>query len=132
MATTVQRQQFSVDDVYEDVRRQTLDMSISTLVSKLAWGIGRRSVARLTKTSDPSTISRWIKERAQPSLINLQRVREGYCVYETMHRYFQSDVVAEQWLTGACARFDYGMPLDALADGRIRDVVAAMKADILR
>jgi len=76
-------------------------------------------------------VSRWISGRSTPHPETLQRIREGYCVYETMHRYFGSDVAAEQWLTGASARFDYGMPLDALADNRLREVIDAMKADVI-
>ncbi|TAM91129.1 XRE family transcriptional regulator [bacterium] len=133
MPASAVQDHFSVDRVFEDVRLEiTQIVDPAEIVRKLAYALGRRGVARLTHTSDPSTVSRWITGRAAPHAQTLQRIREGYCVYETMRRYFGSDTAAEQWLTGASARFDYGMPLDALADSRLRDVIAAMKADIIQ
>jgi len=126
------RDHFSVDMVYDNIRKELSGIDdAKKLVRMLAYALGRRGVARLTNTSDPSTVSRWITGGATPHSQTLQRIREGYCVYETMRRYFGSDTAAEQWLTGASARFDYGMPLDALANDRLRDVIAAMKADII-
>ena len=116
-----------VSALLEQAHREAYRLEPPQLAAFLANFLGRPTVARLTKTANPNTVTKWRLEKAVPEASRLERMREAYQIFWTLTHLGLSDVNAEQWLRGKNPVLGFRMPVDVLADGDFEVVIKAVK-----
>jgi transcriptional regulator with XRE-family HTH domain len=83
-------------------------------------GIEPADIARVTGAAR-ATVSSWIRATRRPGAVHRQRLLELVAVVDRLDRVMNEDYIAI-WLQKPSAALDDRSPLDALGDGRYRDV----------
>lgn len=97
------------------------------LARHLADKLGRPTVARLTGTPDPNTVTRWAMGRNQPGDARLDRMRHAAYVFNALVGLGLSETNARQWFRGANPTLGDEMPMDAIERGEFKQVIAAVR-----
>lgn len=98
------------------------DDVLRTLVN----GLGKKVVAAIFKR-DVRTIERWLKSTANLGMENERLLRDTYQIFLLLAE--ADDIhVARAWFLGMNPNLNDHSPIEALAAGRAREVVAAARA----
>jgi hypothetical protein len=116
-----------VAQLLEQTHRDAYRMDPGDLAGLLADRLGRPTVARLTGTANPNTVTKWRTRKAVPENERIDRMREAYQVFFTLVGIGLNEVNAEQWFRGKNPVLNFAMPVDVLAKGKFDEVIAAVK-----
>ncbi len=85
-----------------------------------ALGIQPADIARVTGAAR-ATVGSWIRASRRPGAVHRQRLLELVAVVDRLHRVMSEDYIAI-WLQKPQPALGDDTPLDALGEGRYRDV----------
>jgi uncharacterized protein (DUF2384 family) len=98
------------------------------LARYLADKLGRPTVARLTGTPDPNTITRWAMRKNEPGEARIDRMRHAAYVFNALVGLGLSETNARQWFRGANPSLGDEMPMDVLKRDDYQRVIAAVRS----
>jgi hypothetical protein len=110
-----------------EAHRESFKLEPHELAACLADKLGRPTLARLTQTSNPNTVTKWRTKKAIPENFRVDRMREAYQIFFALTRIGLSEINAEQWFRGKNPILGLRMPVDVLAEGQFELVVEAFK-----
>jgi hypothetical protein len=113
-----------VTDLQHAHRRAT-ETTIADLVKTLQEVLGRQLVASLAGV-DVKTVDRWAEGR-KPRADSEARLRTAFQVYQLLLSR-DSDHTARAWFLGLNPQLDDVSPIEALREGRLREVIVAAKS----
>ncbi len=97
------------------------DAILRTLVNSL----GKRAVAAIFK-KDARTIDRWLKSPTSLGMDNERLLRDSFQIFSLIEEADDAHV-ARAWFLGMNPHLSDHSPIEVLADGRAREVVAAAR-----
>lgn len=106
--------------------RESVTLSIKDVVLFLTDNLGNTLVREMTNAS-ASTVNRWKEGKTQP---NTEMERLLRATYEIFQRIGEEDSAhtARAWFIGMNPQLDDESPLEAICEGRFREVSAAADA----
>ena len=108
--------------------RETVSESVASITSFLADLLGARLTARLAGV-DTSSISRWKSGTATPHEDSERRLRAAHQVARLLLA-VDADQTARAWFIGMNPQLDDEAPIDAIAFGDAKAVLAAARSFI--
>ena len=108
--------------------RETVSESVVSITSFLADLLGGRLTARLAGV-DTSSISRWKSGTANPQADSEHRLRAAHQVARLLLAVDADDTV-RAWFIGMNPQLEDGAPIDAIAAGDTKAVLAAARSFI--
>jgi hypothetical protein len=106
--------------------RQSVTITPTDLVTALCDKLGPKSVAYIVDR-DASSISRWKSGASDPGEAALRPLRVTYQVFQMLEG-LESDHTIRAWFMGTNPQLDDESPLEAVREGRNREVLAAARA----
>lgn len=98
----------------------------SWVAARLQEALGREVVAAIAGR-DPRQVSRWVAGTARPPLREMQLLRDTYQIVQVLAD-VEADEVVRAWFLGMNPQLEDISPMEALAAGRVRDVLGAARA----
>jgi hypothetical protein len=105
---------------------ESVRITVEDLITTLTEKLGTKLVAFMVD-KDPSSVGRWRSGRSKPSDEAVRTMRSAYQVFQMLERH-DSDATIRAWFMGMNPQLDDASPLEALQDGRNREVMAAARA----
>jgi hypothetical protein len=104
---------------------QSIGAARDDVLRVLVGGLGKKAVAAVFQ-KDVRTIERWLKSTSSLSMENERLLRDTYQIYAML---VEADdaYVARAWFIGMNPALADRSPIDMLAEGRAREVVAAAR-----
>jgi hypothetical protein len=106
--------------------KASVQLASTAIVSRLQDALGRDVVAIITGKT-PRQVSRWVSGEAKPPVREQQLLRDTYQVVELLAE-VDADEVVRAWFIGMNPQLEDEAPAELIADGRVRDVMAAARA----
>lgn len=103
-----------------------MQLASTAIVARLQDALGRDVVAIITGKT-PRQVSRWVSGEAKPPVREQQLLRDTYQVVELLAE-VDADEVVRAWFIGMNPQLEDEAPAELIADGRVRDVMAAARA----
>lgn len=116
----------SVDRVRTTAHRRSIEVTQTDLVSALTTKLGSALVAYMVGR-DRSTLSRWQRGTTVADEAALQPLRVSYQIVQ-MLEHEEADPTIRAWFMGSNPQLDDMSPVEAIHEGRNRDVIAAARA----
>jgi hypothetical protein len=107
-------------------RAQT-EESIGGIARFLQETYSQRLTAHIAGIEDPKQVGRWCKEQSTPRYDSEERLRTAYQVFKLIEG-GENFHIARAWMIGMNPQLDDDSPLQAIADARFKDVMAAARA----
>lgn len=104
---------------------EAMRANIAAVVARLQAVLGR-DVLALATGREPRQISRWIAGDAKPPTREAQRIRDVYQIVQILTD-VDPDEVVRAWFLGMNPQLDDVSPVELLAAGRPREVLAAAR-----
>jgi hypothetical protein len=109
------------------VHRKTIRISNADLVSSLKQNLGTQVVALIAGV-DKKTVLRWIEDRADVMRDESEkRLRAAYQVFELLAT-VDAPPTIRAWFIGMNPQLEDDSPAEALAEGKLREVLSAARA----
>lgn len=106
--------------------KASVALASPAIVARLQEALGRDVVAIITgKTA--RQVSRWVSGEAKPPLAEQRLLRDTFQVVELLAE-VDTDEVVRAWFIGMNPQLEDAAPAEVIADGRVRDVMAAARA----
>lgn len=106
--------------------KESVVLASPAIVARLQEVLGRDVVAIITgKTT--RQVSRWASGDAKPPLEEQRLLRDTFQVVQLLAE-VDPDEVVRAWFIGMNPQLDDAAPLEVIAEGRVRDVMAAARA----
>ncbi|MFF9727082.1 XRE family transcriptional regulator [Streptomyces gardneri] len=105
----------------------SMDAPIPEIAQFLQDTFSQRTVAFLAGIKDVKQVGRWCKEQNAPRYDSEIRLRTAYHVFRYVEER-ENRHVARAWMMGMNPQLDDDAPLQALADDRFKDVMAAARS----
>lgn len=109
-----------------EAHRRATEATIADLVKTLQEVLGRQLVAALAGV-DVKTTDRWAEGQSKPRQESETRLRTAFQIYQLLLSR-DSEHTARAWFLGLNPQLDDVSPIEALREGRLREVVVAAKS----
>jgi len=106
--------------------QQGLALPLEAIINDLAAVLGRELLAFIADKEE-RTVRRWIADESTPNPTTAARLRDVFQVL-TLLRSEEGDHTIRAWFMGMNPQLDDVAPAEALAEGRVRDVMLAARA----
>lgn len=106
--------------------KASVTLAAPSIVGRLQEVLGRDVVAIITGKA-PRQVSRWVSGEAKPPLQEQQLLRDTFQVVELLAE-VDPDEVVRAWFIGMNPQLEDAAPAELIAQGRVRDVMAAARA----
>jgi len=110
-----------------EAHAKTVQESAADIARFLVEVLGSRLTASLAGVRDPHEPGHWASGTHHPRPQAEQRLRAAYQVFRLLQS-VESPHVVRAWFIGMNPQLDDESPVEALAAGRLRDVMAAARA----
>ncbi|WP_166787712.1 hypothetical protein [Cryobacterium luteum] len=108
------------------VHKASVELAPTAIVARLQEVLGRDVVAIITGKT-PRQVSRWVAGEAKPPLQEQRLLRDTFQVVELLAE-VDPDEVVRAWFIGMNPQLEDAAPAELIAEGRVRDVMAAARA----
>ena len=105
---------------------QAVVAAIPEIVDRLSTVLGRDVLAVLVKRT-PRAVTRWVAGDAEPPAREEDLLRDAFQIVQLLSK-VEADEAIRAWFTGMNPQLGDESPVEALREGRVRDVVAAARA----
>jgi hypothetical protein len=106
--------------------KASVQLASTAIVTRLQDVLGRDLVGIITGKT-PRQVSRWASGEAKPPVHEQQLLRDTYQVVELLAE-VDADEVVRAWFMGMNPQLEDEAPAELIAQGRVRDVMAAARA----
>ncbi|MDY7541807.1 hypothetical protein [Cryobacterium sp. 5B3] len=106
--------------------KESVALALPSIVARLQKVLGRDVVAVITGKT-PRQVSRWFAGEAKPTMHAQQLLRDTFEIVELLSE-VDSDEVVRAWFIGMNTQLRDAAPAEVIAEGRVRDVMAAARA----
>lgn len=106
--------------------RSSVQLASTAIVARLQEVLGRDVVAIITGKT-PRQVSRWVAGEAKPVAREQRVLRDTFQVVELLAE-VDPDEVVRAWFIGMNPQLEDAAPAELIAEGRVRDVIAAARA----
>ena len=113
-------------DVRRSAHREAVVAAISEIVGRLRTVLGRDVLAVLVKRT-PRAVTRWVAGEAEPPAREEDLLRDAFQITQLLSE-VEPDEVIRAWFMGTNPQLGDEPPIEALREGRVRDVMAAARA----
>ena len=103
-----------------------MQLASTAIVARLQEVLGRDVVAIITGKT-PRQVSRWVSGEAKPVAREQRVLRDMFQVVELLAE-VDPDEVVRAWFIGMNPQLEDSAPAELIAEGRVRDVIAAARA----
>ncbi|MEO8907780.1 MAG: hypothetical protein ABI310_06835 [Microbacteriaceae bacterium] len=110
------------------VHQRAMQLSVPEIVGHIQSVLGRELLALITG-KDGRTVTRWISGPQRPPRAEEKLIRDTFQVLEVLLT-VQDPSVVRAWFMGMNPQLDDQSPAEVLAEGGVRDVMAAARAFI--
>ncbi len=127
-AAELRRQQY-VTDIVDAAHRASVTTPLPELTGRLAALLGQTLTAFMVGMTSGRTIARWAEGENLPNKNSGvdEKLRTAYQVTELLTAAFSSSDVARAWLIGLNPRLDDMRPVEAIREGKLREVITAAR-----
>lgn len=108
------------------LRAQTNE-TVAGIASFLQKTYSQRLTAHVAGIEDPKQVGRWCSGRSAPRYESEERLRIAYQVFKLIES-GENFHIARAWMIGMNPQLDDDSPLQAIADARYKEVMAAARA----
>ena len=108
------------------VHKASVELASASIVARLQEALGRDVVAIITGKT-PRQVSRWVSGEAKPPVQEQRLLRDTFQVVELLAE-VDPDEVVRAWFIGMNPQLEDAAPAELIAEGRVRDVMAAARA----
>lgn len=112
--------------VGRSAHKASVELAPTAIASRLQEVLGRDVVAIITGRT-PRQVSRWVSGRATPPMREQRLLRDTFQVVELLAQ-VDPDEVVRAWFIGMNPQLDDAAAAELIAEGRVRDVMAAARA----
>lgn len=112
---------------HRGAHKRTVQESIPEIVAFLAEVLGRRLTAHLAGVADVHQVANWISAKNAPRPESEKRLRAAYQVFQLLQA-SESPHVVRAWFIGMNPQLDDVSPVEAIAEDRLKEVMAAARA----
>jgi len=109
--------------------QKAVEFSVADIARFLQETLGQKLVAYIATVSDPKAVGDWARGVHAPRPESEQRLRTAFHVFHLLQNE-ESPHTVRAWLVGVNPQLDDETPVDAIREGRLKDVVVAAKAYI--
>ncbi|MEZ5116074.1 MAG: hypothetical protein R2737_07385 [Candidatus Nanopelagicales bacterium] len=110
-----------------DAHALSVQVDIADISEFLQENLGQRLVALLAGGMDPKAVGRWASGQNQPRPDAERRLRTAFQVFHLLQS-VESPHTVRAWFVGMNPQLEDLAPVEALAEDRLRDVLAAARA----
>lgn len=111
--------------VLRNAHARSVQLDTQAIAARLRQALGKAVVSIIVAKS-PLTVDRWSTGKAHPDAGDDRLLRDAYHVLEVIAE-VDADSVARAWFIGMNPQLDDAAPVEALAEGRARQVMAAAR-----
>ena len=104
---------------------RSIGNGVDDILRTLVNGLGKKAVAAIFK-KDVRTIDRWLKSTAGLGMDNERLLRDSFQIFSLVEEADDAHV-ARAWFLGMNPNLRDHSPIEVLAEGRAREVVAAAR-----
>ncbi|MFG2094425.1 XRE family transcriptional regulator [Streptomyces sp. NPDC048612] len=119
----IQREAAAEARAHRDTARQT----IADIARFLQENFSQRVTAHIAGIEDAKQVGKWCKEQSTPRFESEVRLRTAYQVFQLI-QHAENCHTARAWMIGMNPQLEDDAPLQAIADDRFKDVMAAARA----
>lgn len=109
--------------------QKAVEFKVADIARFLQENLGQKLVAHIARVSDPKAVGDWANGVRSPRAESEQRLRTAFHVFHLLQN-DESPHTVRAWLVGVNPQLDDETPVDAIREGRQKDVVVAAKAYI--
>jgi hypothetical protein len=113
--------------MFEEAHARSVQLGIADVAGFLREMLGPRLTALIAGTKDPSAVAHWAAGDRTPRPDPERRLRAAFQVFHLVQS-VESPHVARAWFIGMNPQLDDLSPAEALAEDRLREVMAAARA----
>ncbi|MFF7415466.1 XRE family transcriptional regulator [Streptomyces lydicus] len=113
----------------ESAHRDTSRQSIADIARFLQDTFSQRLTAFIAGIEDPKQVGKWCAAQNSPRIDSELRLRAAYQVFQTIE-HAENSHTARAWMIGMNPQLDDDSPLQAIADDRFKDAMAAARSYI--
>jgi hypothetical protein len=106
---------------------KTAQLSIADIVGTLQDSLGTKLTAYIAGVADAKMVSKWANGTTNPNDDRERILRDTHTIFQ-MILHAEDEFVARAWFIGRNPNLDDEAPIDALREGRVKDVIAAARA----
>ncbi|MFE9335842.1 XRE family transcriptional regulator [Streptomyces sp. NPDC007063] len=107
--------------------RDTAEQTTAYVARFLQDNFGRRVTALVAGIEDPKQVGKWCKADNAPRIDSELRLRTAYQVFKLIEN-GENAHVARAWMIGMNPQLEDDAPVQAIADDRFKDVMAAARS----
>lgn len=109
--------------------QKAVSFDIADIARFLQETLGQKLVAHIAGVADPKTVGHWARGEQTPRDEADTRLRAAFQVFHLLQGE-ESPHTVRAWFVGLNPQLDDETPVDAIRDGRAKDVLVAAKAYI--
>ncbi|HET9379426.1 MAG TPA: XRE family transcriptional regulator [Streptomyces sp.] len=107
--------------------RETTEQPVAEIARFLQEMFSQRVTAHIAKVEDSKQVGRWARAQNAPRFDSECRLRTAYQVF-TYIATCENDHIARAWMMGMNPQLDDDSPIQAIADERFKEVMAAARS----
>jgi len=107
--------------------RRTAELDVADIAAFLQENLGQRLTALLAGIADPKGVGRWAQGKHAPHHDAEVRLRTAYQVFQLVLS-AESPHTVRAWFIGLNPQLDDTSPAEAIAAGRLQEVMAAARS----
>jgi hypothetical protein len=119
----------SIAEIVDAAHRKSVTTPLPEVTKQLIRLLGQTLTAFMVNVTAGRTVVRWADGENLPSKNSdvQEKLRTAFQVTELLTAAFASSDVAKAWLIGLNPRLDDMRPVEAIREGRLREVIAAAR-----
>ncbi len=109
--------------------QKAVAFDIADIAGFLQEMLGQKLVAYIAGVSDPKTVGNWVRGEQAPRTEADHRLRTAFQIFHLLQGE-ESPHTVRAWFVGLNPQLDDDTPVDAIREGRAKDVLVAARAYI--
>ncbi|MFF7976750.1 XRE family transcriptional regulator [Streptomyces sp. NPDC007905] len=123
----MQIQRETIAEAEARAHRSTAEQTIAEIARFLQDTFSQRVAAFIAGVEDPKQVGRWAKGQNAPRFDSEFRLRTAFNVFTLIAEY-ENQHIARAWMMGMNPQLDDDSPIEAIAGGHLKEVMAAARS----
>ncbi|MGW3385247.1 XRE family transcriptional regulator [Streptomyces albogriseolus] len=123
----MQTQRENTAEAADRALRDTTEQPIAEIARFLQDTFSQRVAAHIAGVEDPKQVGRWARSQNTPRFDSECRLRTAYQVFIYISN-CENRHIARAWMMGMNPQLEDDSPIQAIADGHFKDVMAAARS----
>ncbi|MET7520719.1 XRE family transcriptional regulator [Streptomyces sp. NPDC005480] len=123
----MQTQRETAAEAEADALRTTTELKPDAMARLLQDTFSQRVAAHIAGVDDPKQVGRWARQQNTPRIDSESRMRAA-CQVFTFIANCENRHIARAWMLGMNPQLDDNSPIEAIAEGNFKEVMAAARS----